>query len=150
MMLPANQRLIAGASGQAAKLNVHVVFTGAKQSQAALRAASNLARDLDGRVTVVVPRVVPYPLPLDQPGVRLHWIEQSVLRATVLDADTPEVETAIEVRLCRDPVPAVRDALRTNSIVVVGGHKRWWRTKEQKLAERLRLDGHHVIFIDAA
>jgi hypothetical protein len=39
----------------------------------------------------------------------------------------------------------IRQVLKPDSVVIVGGRKRWWPTREQKLATALRRDGHRVI-----
>jgi hypothetical protein len=61
-----------------------------------------------------------------------------------------EVETAIEVRLCRDSEETIREALPPESVVVMGGRRRWWSIREWALAWRLRRDGHHVIYADSS
>ena|SRR6266851_1225698 len=133
-------------SGRGPKLNVHVVFTSAERTATALELAGKLARDLGARVTVLVAQVVPYPLPLESPPVPIEFTERALLRMV----GDEEVETAIEVRLCRDSEESIREALPPESVVVMGGRRRWWSIREWVLAWRLRRDGHHVIYADSS
>jgi len=36
--------------------------------------------------------------------------------------------------------------LKVGSIVILGGRKRWWPTKEERLARQLRRAGYEVLF----
>lgn len=132
--------------GRGPGLNVHVIFTNAESTRTALRAAGKLARDLGARVTVLVAQVVPYPLPLERPPVAIQFTEQALLRMV----SEEEVETAIEVRLCRDSEETIREALAPESVVVMSRRRRWWPIREWMLAWRLRRDGHHVIYADSS
>jgi nucleotide-binding universal stress UspA family protein len=132
--------------GRGPELNVHVVFTNLDGAKTAFRLAGKLARDLGARVTVLVAQVVPYPLPLERPPVAVEFTEQALLRMV----SEEEVETAIEVRLCRDSEETIREALVPESVVVMGGRRRWWLIREWMLAWRLRRDGHHVIYADSS
>jgi hypothetical protein len=124
------------------KLNVFVIFTSVDATLQALKQAGNLAHQLHGRIMLVAPQVVPYPLPLTSPPVLLDWNER---RLRVI-ADQSEVETIVRIYLCRDRWEALEHVLRPHSLVVVGGRKRWWPTRESRLARRLRHAGHEVIF----
>ena len=123
------------------KLNVFVIFTSVNATLQALKEAGNLAHQLNGRIMLVAPQVVPYPLPLTSPPVLLDWNER---RLRVI-ANQSAVETIVRIYLCRDPWQALEHALRPHSLVVVGGRKRWWPTRESRLARRLRRAGHEVI-----
>jgi hypothetical protein len=125
----------------ASKLNVFVIFTSVDATLQALKEAGKLAHQLNGRIMLVAPQVVPYPLPLTSPPVLLDWNER---RLRVI-ADESAVETIVRIYLCRDPWRALEQALRPHSVVVVGGRKRWWPTRESRLARRLRRAGHEVI-----
>ena len=125
-------------------LQLHVIFTGLKETEASLDAAGQLARDLGGRVTLLVADVVPYPLELDRPSVPAEFTEKQLSQL----AGKQEVETTVKVFLCRDRNQTIRQALIPNSIVVIGSRKRWWPTPEQWLASLLRRDGHQVIVLD--
>jgi hypothetical protein len=132
--------------GRGPKLNVHVVFTNLDGATTALRLAGKLARNLGARVTVLAAQVVPYPLPLERPPVPIEFTERALLRMV----GDEEVETAIEVRLCRDSEETIREALPPESVVVMGGRRRWWPIREWIFAWRLRRDGHHVIYADSS
>jgi hypothetical protein len=123
------------------KLNVSVVFTSAGATLAALKQAGDLARNLGGHITLIVPQVVPYPLPLISPPVLVDFNER---RLRVI-ASGCRVETRICVYLCRDPLETLQSVLKPHSVVVVGSRKRWWPTKEKRLAAKLRSAGHEVI-----
>jgi hypothetical protein len=124
------------------RLNVVVVFTSVESTLAALRKAGALADRLSGRITLLVPQIVPFPLPLTSPPVLLDWNED---RFRVIANESP-VETAVWIYLCRDRLETLRTVLSPRSLVVVGGHKRWWPTAEKRLARQLGRTGHEVIF----
>lgn len=127
------------------RLNITVVFTSVEATLAALRKAGNLASSLGGRITLVVPQVVPYPLPLESPPVLLDWNER---RFHLIAAESP-VETVIRIYLCRDALDTLQDVLKTHSVVVIGGPRRFWPTREKRLARQLRHAGHEVIFTES-
>ena len=125
-----------------AKLNISVVFTSVKATLAALKDAGGLADRLGARITLLVPQIVPYPLPLTSPPVLIDWNER---RFRTIAEESP-VETRVNIYLCRDALETLKGALRPHSIVVLGGCKRWWPTRESRLARALRRAGHEVIF----
>ena len=122
-----------------------MVYTRLPGTAETLNAASGLARGLGARVTVHVAQVIPYPLALKSPPVSVQFAEEQLL---ALAGEQP-VETNIQVYLCRDLTETIRRVLKPDSVVVIGGRKRWWPTREQILARTLRRDGHHVIFTHA-
>jgi hypothetical protein len=128
------------------KLDIHVIFTNMADTQATLKAAGWLARDLGARVTILAAQVVPYRLPLDSPPVPIEFTERALGRI----ASEQEVEAAVKVYLCRDQRETIRQALKPDSVVVIGGKKRWWPTAEQRLAGMLKRDGHRVVLVEPA
>jgi hypothetical protein len=125
-----------------ARLNVAVVFTSVDATLAALREAGVLATRLNGQITLVVPQVVPFPLPLTSPPVLLDWNER---RFRVIASESP-VDTTVRLYLCRDRLETLLKVLSPHSLVVVGGPRRWWPNAEKRLARRLRRGGHEVIY----
>jgi hypothetical protein len=124
-------------------LNVSVVFTSVESTLAALKEAGTLASSLGARITLLVPQVVPYPLPLETPPVLVEFNEK---RFHVIASQSP-VETNVHIYLCRDKIQTLISVLNPRSIVVLGGRKRWWwPTRDQALARGLRRAGHEVIF----
>ena len=124
------------------QLNIAVVFTSVESTLAALKEAGTLAQSLGAQITLLVPQVVPYPLPLESPPVLVDFNEK---RFHVIASQSP-VKTRVCIYLCRDQIETLRGVLRPGSIVVVGGRKRWWSTSEARLAHKLRKAGHEVLF----
>jgi hypothetical protein len=61
-----------------------------------------------------------------------------------------QFDPAMPIRICRGPntTEAVKQAVPTLAVVVIGGPLRWWwPTVEYRLAERLRRHGRLVVFI---
>jgi len=124
------------------QLKIAVVFTSVESTLAALKEAGNLAGSLGARITLVVPQVVPFPLPLETPPVLVEFNEN---RFRVMASESP-VETSVQIFLCRDRFETLAAVLKPGSIVVVGGRKRWWPTKDEVLARQLRRAGYEVLF----
>lgn len=128
------------------RLNISVVFTSIESTLAALREAGSLASSLGARVTLLVPQVVRYPLPLETPSVSIEFSEK---RFREIVSKSP-VETSVHIYLCRDKLPTLISVLKPGAIVVLGGRKgRWWLTSDEILANALRRAGYEVIFREA-
>jgi hypothetical protein len=126
------------------RLDVTVVFTSPAPTMAAVRRAGLLASPLNARISLLVPQVVPYPVPLESPPVLLDFSEQWCRDI----AAQSHVPTAVHIYLCRDAAGMIQALLPPHSLVVIGGRKRWWPTREKTLARKLRHSGHEVIFIE--
>ncbi len=122
-------------------MNIAVVFTAVKSTLAALKKAGALASQLNARITLVVPRVVPYPLPLTDSPVPTSFDE----RLFRVIAGQCSIETSVRLYLCRDRLDTVLAVLPPHSLVVVGARTRWWLSPDQRLARNLRRAGHEVI-----
>jgi hypothetical protein len=122
-------------------LEVSVVFTSAEATLSALKRAGALAQALSARITLIVPQVVPYPLPLATPPVLLDF-QEARLQAIAAES---MVETTVRIYLCRDPWDALTSVLRPRSLLVIGARRNWWFTPERRLARKLRNAGHEVI-----
>jgi hypothetical protein len=124
-------------------LSINVVCTTSAATLHALKQAGELAHHLGARIRIVVPHVVPYALPIDRPAVDPNFRLRQFRTFFFQHA----IETHIDVRLCRDAHECLKQALAPQSIVLIGGRKRWWPTREKRLAKTLSLAGHHVIFV---
>ena len=141
MLIPAVTRPDEAVKRESTRLGVVVVFTSVESTVHALRKAGALASRLNARISLVVPQVVPYPLPLTSPPVLLDFSER---RFRVIAAESP-VETTVRLYLCRDQMETLAAVLEPHSLIVLGGRKRWWPTQEKRLARKLRCAGHEVI-----
>ncbi|MBZ5581409.1 MAG: hypothetical protein LAQ30_04245 [Acidobacteriia bacterium] len=126
------------------RLDISVVFTSVRPTVLALKQAGALARPLAARITLVVPQIVPYPLPLESPPVLLDFNERRFFTI----ASESHVDTTVRIYLCRDQWEALRRILAPRSLVVLGGRKRWWPAAEARLAKRLRRIGHEVVIVE--
>jgi hypothetical protein len=120
---------------------VFVLFASQEQTLKALKKACDIAKPMCAGIVVLAAEIVPYPLPLDRPSVRLEFI---IRRFQKIAGQYP-AKTEVRVYLCRDQLEALKRVLEPNSTVVIGTKKRWWPTREARLARKLRRGGHKVI-----
>jgi len=131
---------------QEPSLDVTVVFTSRDATVAALKRAAALAESLGARISLVVPQIVPYPLPLTNPPVSLEFQER---RFREMAAASP-VEIHVQLFLCRDELDTLKRVLKPHSLIVIGGRNRLWPSREKRLARKLRGEGHEVLFTESA
>lgn len=124
------------------ELKIAVIFTTIRATLAALKEAGTLALTLGARITLFVPKVVPYPLSLESSPALDDFHAR---RFRVIASESP-VATSVRICLCRDPFEALTVELNPESLVILAGPKRWWTTPEKTLAAKLRRGGHEVIF----
>ena len=124
-----------------------VIATTAEGTTSALNEARRLARDLDAHITLLKTKVVPFRFPLDKPPVSLDFtIKQQC--SLVLRSSAREEDVTIRTCLCRDQEACLRSALRRRALVVIGGSRHWWMSREERLESALHRLGHHVMFVD--
>jgi hypothetical protein len=125
-------------------LPIHVVATTDRGTRAALAAASRYATDLNAQVVLLVPHVVPYAQPLEHPADRPQCAaERFGELAAALGLDI-----TIRVCFCRS-VPDAVTLLPADALVLVGGRRRWWRTREGRLAQALAGRGCRALLVDS-
>ena len=139
------QRECVQLSERRSTLEVTVVFTKVPATLRALKMAAELAHNLSGRIRLLVPQVVPYPLPLERPAVSAEFSRR---RLQTL-ASQGSIDTRVEVWLCRDRSDALCQALKPDALVVIGVRRSWWPAAEKALARKLRRKGHEVILVSA-
>jgi len=121
-----------------------VIFTSFDSTLAALAEAGTLADTFGGRMTVLVPQVVPWRLPLESPPVLPDWSER---RFQMIGSLSP-VETTVQIYLCRDPREVTESVLDSGSLIVIGSRQKWRPAFESRLIRKLRRSGHYVILTD--
>jgi len=124
-------------------LEVNVLFTRVPATVKALERAAELARGLNARLRLLVAQVVPYGVPLETPPVLVEF-QEALFRQI---ARGHGVETRVDILLCRDADSVFSRSLPSRSLVVLGAPHRWWRTREESLARKLRRLGHEVVMV---
>ena len=131
-------------------LEVVVIFTDVPGTLKALKTAAELAQNLNGRIRVLAPQVVPYPLPLASPPVSKEFNQRAVSNARVPGFGAiVRIDTRVELCLCRDRVAALCQALEPEAVVVIGVRQSWWPTAEKAVARKVHSKGHHVILVNS-
>jgi len=131
--------------GETAALAVDVIYTTDKGTHRALEKAWALAQDLGAQVRLVFIYAVPYTLPLTKPAVPLPFLQDKLVKL----ASGFSGEASVQIFLCRETFQTLEDVLPQASLVVLGGRRRWWPSKVQRLERRLQRLGHQVIFAEA-
>jgi hypothetical protein len=127
-----------------APFEVLVLFTTVPETALALRRAAGLASQLNARIELIVPEIVPYPLPVDRPPVAPSFLTnryRTMVQQAGIDAD-------IRICLCREPRAALATTLKPGSLIMIGIRPRWWLTRETRLARWLEAQGHRVVVVD--
>jgi phage shock protein PspC (stress-responsive transcriptional regulator) len=119
-----------------------VLHTGPETTNHALATANEMADWLRARIRLLVPKVVPYPLPLFEPPVSKEFTERQ-LRGIAAGL---AVDIQIDVRVCRDLNVMLHSVLPKGTLVVLSGKRSILPTAEKRLARRLRRLGHRVVF----
>jgi hypothetical protein len=127
-----------------AELQVVVAHREPKLTKAALKYASTFAGDLNVRLRLIDVHVVPYGIPLDEPDVDPKHLERK-LRSLAQETD---LRVFAEVVYARDWEQGFRRALGPGSVILMAIQRSWWRTKDKRLAARLRKLGHQVIWVE--
>jgi hypothetical protein len=134
----------AGSRAAGAELLVNVIFTETASTMACLKRAAALAEGLNARIRLIVPRIVPYALPLDRPAVSADYERR---RFRVL-AGIAGVEVYVQILYGREPEHVFQHALGPHSLVLIGGGRRWWPSAARRFRKRLESAGHQVIFVE--
>jgi hypothetical protein len=138
---------VSGTLSSDARLCVTVIVTTAEGTISALNEARRLARDLDANITLLKIEVIPLRFPLDESRISLDFIMKQQC-SPLLRSSAREEEMNIRTCLCRDQAACLRSALRRRALVVIGGRRHWWISREERLERALHRLGHHVIFVD--
>jgi hypothetical protein len=122
-----------------------VIFTSDKGTEAALRAAAQVARAGGKGMLLVIPELVSFSLAHESPPIAVdHLVQRFWPRISSLD-----VVTRVQVVLCNDEMAALKRMLKSPSLIFLGGSPGWWwPTEERRLARSLRVLGHEVIFVN--
>lgn len=125
-------------------LPVHVMATTVEGTREALAAAGVFASAVHSRVYVIAQGIAPAIAEVESPTGLLRGFVQAI-------RDLPEAASAgAEVLPCffRRPADLLVLLPRGAVVFVGGGSRRWWPTREQRLAHEFSRIGCRVVFID--
>src|SRR5262249_8624965 len=127
-----------------ADLQVVIPYRSSELTRSALKYAASLAMDLDVRLRLIELHVVPYGVPLDSPRVDPRYLARR-LRQLAQESALP---ISAEVIYARDWEQGLRRSLAPGSLILMAMKRSWWPTKDKRLAERLRKQGHQVMWVE--
>jgi len=129
--------------GASAEMEIVVPYTEWSITRALLQRAAELTAGLNARVTLVAVHTIPYPVTFGCPtAVHAYLVDQLVGLAGLCPLPvTPHVV------LARDREEGFLFVLKPEATVLVGSHKRPWRTSEERLARTLVRNGHKVVLV---
>jgi hypothetical protein len=125
------------------RLEVNVLCTSVPATVRAMERAVEFARGLNARVHLLVAQQVSYAAPLETPPVAVEF-QEALFRKIAQNCD---VEARVDIFLCRDAEQTFLQHLPRHSLVVLGSPKRWWPTREERMARHLRRSGHEVVVV---
>jgi len=125
-------------------LRLFVIFTDMAGTLAALQMAEGLAQRLESHIRLLMLYEVTYALPLTRPAVPVGFLERQVRDVAAMF----QGEIAAEIYLCRDKILTLKSLLRPESLVLVGGKRRYWPNSSLRLARALQKSGYQVIFAE--
>jgi hypothetical protein len=126
-------------------LQINVPFTTPDGTIAALRSVLELGTGVGVRVTLWMFYVVPYTLPLDRRAIAPGYVAETTRALT----GAVPLDIRVVVHPCRGLIPAACESLPPHSVVFIGGRNHWWPSEAQRLAARLRKNGHQVFFVES-
>jgi|SRR5579883_2686086 hypothetical protein len=122
-----------------APLDLVVPITTPELTRASIRAAEHLAAGIQAEIRLLKIQVVPFPLQITAPPIPVRFLREQLMKYG------SSLPLAREIRLARCFEDALRRALRSDSIVLIGSKRRRWRTHNERLAADLRRAGYAVI-----
>lgn len=126
-------------------LRVTVISTNWEGTQAALRLAGKLVKDLGARITLLAVHEVPFHFPLEKPPVSMGFLERNQT-CLVYESEVHADEVSVEVVLCRNRKECLKRSLKPHSLVIVGGKRRRWMNKARELKQWLESLGHQAVY----
>jgi hypothetical protein len=109
--------------------------------------AGILVQDLDLSLTLLMPQVVPYQVPITRPPLAIEHTRQTAL-SLISGSAMGACKVSVHICVCPDRLECLRRLISPRSIVFLGGRNSWWRRPERKLAKALRALDCEVIFVD--
>ena len=120
-------------------LDIVVPFTTRPLTRAALTAAGRLSAELLPLIRIVRTQVVPFPLQVENAPVSAAVLHRQLIPLAE--------EFGAHLQLCftRDAREGLLHTLAKDSVIVIASRRRWWKSREERLAIWLRQRGWSVV-----
>jgi len=128
---------------RAGTFDVVVPYTSPDITARVVRKAAALAAGLNATLKLVAVYVAPYPAELRCPA---SMQEHLTARLSEIAERSP-LPAHVHLAVARDRAVGFGQILKPASAVLMGSRKRWWRTREERLARELAHAGHSVTLL---
>jgi len=132
-----------GEGASSGTLELVVPYTDPVLTRAVLRKAEALTAGLQARVSLVAVHAVPFPADFRCSAPTHAFLVDRLMEL----ADLCSLPVNPQVVLARSREEGFRYALHPASTVVLGTHRHFWLTGEERLARSLAAEGHHVALL---
>jgi hypothetical protein len=122
-------------------LDIVVPYTDQELTAYAIAAAEKMGDGLSATIRVLRLEAVPYTMDLRQPRVDIEFLRS---RLQALPSSQPFHS---EIVLTRNENEALLRRLHPDSVVVLTSRRHFWRTAQERLANRLRRAGVRVVLV---
>ncbi len=127
----------------AAAIEIVVPYTSPQITAQVVEGAAGLSAGLNVILKIVAVHVVPYPAELRCPAAMAQHLTARLAEL----AGRTNLPACTQIVVSRDRDEGFRQILPPGSAVLLGSRKRFWRTREEKLARSLSRQGHQVSLI---
>jgi hypothetical protein len=129
--------------GQSGPIEIAILYTEWAVTESVMNRVVAYTAKLDATMTLIAVHAVPYPMSFGCPAlVHARLVEQLIDLAS--RCPLPVNPLVVLARSCAE---GFRHALKPQSTVLVGTRRRLWKTAEERIAESLAHDGHHVALV---
>lgn len=125
------------------RVRVLVPYTTPRVTRETLAAARAMTQGLSASIVVVAVHVIPYPAPFHVPQLVREHLE---VRLAAAGEGSDRTEAMLVV--ARDAEEGFRSAASEGATVLIGTRKRWWPTRESRLARMLERGGCKVVLVN--
>jgi hypothetical protein len=129
--------------GNSGPWEIVVPFTEWAVTVAVIERAVTLTAKLDAHLMLLAVHTVPYPLPFGCPAAAHARLVEQLIDL----AGRSPLPVNPQVVVARSFTEGFRHALKPESTILLGTRRRFWKTAEQRMAESLAADGHHVALV---
>jgi hypothetical protein len=132
-----------GALSPEGRVRIVVAYTRPALARVALASARSLTEGLSPQIVLAAVHVIPYPAAFHCP----EWVRLHLERRLVRTVENSGVCAQATIALARTEEEGFRHLLAAGGAVLIGTRRRWWRTREARLAHRLERAGCKVLLV---